>query len=321
MKTIIIDTDIDTDCDDAAAIGLAHQFARAGHCAIAGIICSVPVPECVGTVQAINQAWSCDIPVGLVTVPDRAGDPVWQDYDRHRTRIASGELGFFAYHDAVGRTDLSAPADANRYSASVPDAVSLYRRLLGRADSLSVTICAIGTHTALAQLLASGPDEHSSLSGAELVARTTRELVTMADGWYPAGRDVFNWRTDPVSAAAVLSEWPSPITVSPCGTAVLTGTRIMRDLPKSHPVRAAYETFLGSPQRQRPSWDLVAVAWAVLGLTGPFALSADRSIEFDATTGEHRWLTKPGAWPRRIVMPTMRDEPMAAWLEGLIVGA
>ena len=317
MKTIILDTDMDTDCDDAAALGIVHRLAERDECRLAGVVCSVPYAECVETVRAINRSFGADVPVGLVDVPRRDGDPFWQAYDRHRVRIATGELGFYAYHDAVR----AAVADSSgRWRMrQPPDAVDLYRSVLAAASDGSVAICAIGTLTALAQLLASPPDEHSSLSGEELIRDRVVELVTMAQGWFPHGRDGFNWRSDPASAATVLSRWPTPITVSPFGESVLTGPALMRELPEQHAVRIAYKTFLGSTDRSRPSWDLIAAAYVVRALEGPFALSADRSLEIDPATAEHRWLDAPGPAPRRILAPIMSDDRLADWLESLLL--
>ena len=41
METIILDTDFETDCDDAGALCVLHALARRGNAAIAGVIASV----------------------------------------------------------------------------------------------------------------------------------------------------------------------------------------------------------------------------------------------------------------------------------------
>jgi len=65
---------------------------------------------------------------------------------------------------------------------SAEGAIGLYRRILASAPDKSVTICAVGTLTALAALLRSRPDSQSALSGWKLIDEKVDRLVTMAKG-------------------------------------------------------------------------------------------------------------------------------------------
>ena len=69
-RRIILDTDMDGDCDDASALAILHALANRGECTILGIVVSAPPVEgAVGTVRAINQACGRpDLPVGAATV-------------------------------------------------------------------------------------------------------------------------------------------------------------------------------------------------------------------------------------------------------------
>lgn len=301
---LILDTDMDTDCDDAGALAVLHALVDAGECTLLGVICSVPVPACVAAVRAID-AWHgrAEIPVGLVTVPDYATDPGWQPYREHRGRCdANGVL----YNGRLGG------------SGSAEPAVGLYRRLLAGQSDGSVTICAVGTLTALAQLLASKADAHSPMTGVELVGCKVRELVCMAIAGYPAGADRFNWAMDRPSAAQVIRAWPGPLTVSELGQTIPTGARFAAAAPPDSPVRMAYEIFLGGPGRTRPSWDLVTALYAVRGLAGPFARSGPHRLEFSQATGEHAW-TPDTAGTRRILAHLIDDAAMATLLEDLLL--
>ena len=51
----------------------------------------------------------------------------------------------------------------------VPDAVEVYRKILAEADDKSIVISSIGFINNLANLLQSGPDQYSQLTGVELV--------------------------------------------------------------------------------------------------------------------------------------------------------
>ena len=67
-------------------------------------------------------------------------------------------------------------------SSQVPDAVDVYRSVLAAAPDRSVAISSIGLMTNLEMLLRSGPDQHSQLSGSELVAKKVKVLAAMAGG-------------------------------------------------------------------------------------------------------------------------------------------
>ena len=62
-------------------------------------------------------------------------------------------------------------------SADVPDALAVYRELMGRGEAKDVVILSIGFPTNLAALLDSPPDEISPLSGRELIRRRVWMVV------------------------------------------------------------------------------------------------------------------------------------------------
>ena len=94
----------------------------------------------------------------------------------------------------------------------VPDALSLYRKILAGQPDHSVTIITVGFLTNLANLLNSPGDDYSALNGYELVKRKVRRLVCMA-GRFPSGRE-FNLDQDVKSSQKVLTDWPTPILFS-----------------------------------------------------------------------------------------------------------
>ncbi|HEY3329819.1 MAG TPA: nucleoside hydrolase [Capsulimonadaceae bacterium] len=315
MRRLILDTDIDTDCDDAGTIAMLHNLAVAGECEIAGVVCSAPIRDCVGAVRSINERYGrFDIPVGWVGDAD-ASEELWAAYQAHRARMIPLNHGTALYNRTLAATR---PND----DPAPEDAVRLYRRILSGAHTESITICAIGTLTALDRLLASPPDDISPLSGLELVSAKVWELVSMGSVTYPAGTETFNWRMDMGSAANVIEQWPTTVTVSPAGSDVLTGADFVAQAPLDHPVRAAYVGFLGGAGRSRSSWDQIAALYAVRGLDGPFALSGPRSLVIDRDTGEHLWDANDGDAPvRRMVVPIVATDALAALIEKLMIGA
>ncbi len=66
----------------------------------------------------------------------------------------------------------------------IEESVAMYRRLLAASDDGSVTVISLGFATTLADLLSSGGDAISPLTGRELVARKVASLSIMA-GSFP----------------------------------------------------------------------------------------------------------------------------------------
>lgn len=307
---IILDTDIDTDCDDAGALAVLHALQSQKLATLLGVVCSIPHSCCAVTVQAINAAYGrVDIPVGLVRVPDWAASPRYEAYRRHRERSRAT-----LYNEIIaGQVD--APARSHVF----PEAVSLYRELLAAAPDGSVTICAIGTMSALAQLLDSKADSHSPLTGVELVRRKVLRLVAMALADYPSGSDKFNWSMDLVAAGKVLSEWPTELIVSSPGADILTGARLMASIPASHPVNLAYRTFLRDATANRPSWDQVAVLYGVLGDSDMLVTKRGMGLELDVQTGAHQWRSGFSGTPRGYVQLSIESNELATRIEDLMI--
>ncbi|MBN8217881.1 MAG: nucleoside hydrolase [Spirochaetes bacterium] len=294
---IILDTDLDTDCDDAGALAVLHHLADAGRARILGVVCDAPAPHAGAAAAALNAHFGRPkLPVAQCD-PSRAAPLV--DYLAHRSRCRPEQL----YGDFLGK----AFAEKNPF---VPeDPVALYRRLLAREEDGGVTICAIGLLGPLAALLESPPDAHSPLSGRELVSRKVRCLVSMAIAETPRGRDRFNWWMDRPSADRVLHRWPTPIFIQPHGEQIPTGADFQTTLPAEDPLRIAFERFLGGGGRSRPSWDQLTVLWAALGEASGLRVDFEGGLRYHAETGEHEWLEAPIAAPRMHL--GLRDSPRA----------
>ena len=101
----------------------------------------------------------------------------------------------------------------------------------GECPDQSVVIC-IRLLSAISLLLASGPDEHSPLTGVELVAQKVRYIVTMASMPFPGqGNERFNWKMDAL-AAEHGEQQPSALHISSTGVDVRTGSSLSDLLPQ-----------------------------------------------------------------------------------------
>lgn len=162
---IIYDTDIGSSTDDLFALGIIYYFAnQKEYELIGGIVCRMG-EEYVKLADLMNTYYGYgDIPMGV----ERNGvaDPnVYIPY----TGIADikNEDGTPMFRRSI-----------DDYS-SLPDGWKLYRKLLAEHPDHSVKIISIGFVSSLDQLLNSGPDEYSTMTGVELVKQKVHSLYVM----------------------------------------------------------------------------------------------------------------------------------------------
>lgn len=235
--SLLVDTDIGPDCDDAAALALLHSLADRGEVKILGITHCTSSPYGAGCIDAINAYYGRpELPIGTLKQPGFLHGPAYERYNRH-------------IHDRY----------PHRYpdSKDVPEAVALLRRLLAKQEDGQTVMAAIGPLINMAALLASEPDCHSPLSGADLIRRKVARLVVMG-GAFPSGLE-WNFEQHPSSAQVVCAKWPTPVLFSgyEIGCAIHTGQTLYDRTPSDHPVRQAYERFTGGTTRE--SWDLTVI--------------------------------------------------------------
>ena len=184
MKQIIFDTDIGMDCDDAAALGILLNAHKSGECKILAITASTGREGATATVNAICDYYGVKgIPVGRMKRMLRC-DGV-NNYAR-------------AVMEKYGTKDVDA------------DAVPLLRKTLARAEG-KVSVIAVGPLSNLEELLKSGADEFSELSGAELVKQKVEKLYVMV-GSFPqnfGGKRFREWNLlqDVPAARYVIENW------------------------------------------------------------------------------------------------------------------
>lgn len=260
--TILYDTDIGPDCDDAGTLAVLHALADLDECHILGMAATVSSPWAAPCLDAINTYYGHpDLPVG--------------------TLKADGFLATSRYSKQV-TTEF--PNDLKNGSAA-PNAVVLYRELLSGQPDGSVTVVAVGPMRNMRDLLESSGDEHSPLGGRDLVAAKVARLVVMG-GNFPRGGAEWNLKQDTQSAHIVADEWPGQIIFSggEVGNSIQTGASLSEATPPENPVRRAYELFVGAG-KSRSSWDQTAMLYAIRSDPGLFRLSAPGRVEVDPNTG------------------------------------
>jgi len=260
---VILDTDLASDADDAAALAVLHGLADQGEAEIRAVMISGGNPWSPPCARALNSHY------GRPHIP----------------------LGFAGERGPVDESSYAAAVGAGYEQPPPEDAVSLYRRVLAGAGDQGVVVISIGSLTNLGLLLASSPDAVSPEGGIALVRRTVRRLVSMG-GQYPAGRE-WNFQRDPAATEVVLRDWPGPVLFCgfELGLPVVTGAGL-KACHESHPLRRAYQ--LHNQLAGRPSWDQLTVLAAVRPDAPALGLEPVRAgRNMAAPDGGNRWLPGP----------------------------
>ena len=294
---IIFDTDIGTDVDDAGALAILHVMADRGEAQILATMSANSNRWCAPALDTINTYYGrADLPIGC----SRTG-PNPEEW----------------YHASV-----EAFAHDLKQSDAAPEAVAFYRKILAAQPDRSVTIVVVGWLTNMANLLDSPPDQHSPLSGRELVKANVKELVSMGGRWpnSPKEEGEYNFRMDGPAAHKVIRDWPGPIVFTGLGKDVMTGGRLVAEGPKDSPVRAYYANFFaGYKVSERSSWDLLAVLYAVRGTSDCFTVTSGGKC-VGREDGSNQWVPGPVS-NHAYLGHKMPPQELAALLEGLLLTA
>jgi hypothetical protein len=305
VPSLIIDTDMLTDCDDAGALAMAHALADAGEAKILGFVLNGQDTHGKhgAVVAAINRHYGRGaLPIGVckrVISPRKASSYARAIFDEFP-------------HDGL--------TDAER-----PDALTVYRRLLASAPDRSVTIASIGFLSNLDTLLRSPGDAIDPRDGVALVRAKVR-LLSLMGGKYPSGKEYnlsFNGAAEP--ARHVIDRWPdaeAPMVFGgyELGAAVITG-KVYVDAPPS-PMRRCYEIAYDSLRKGRPSWDQLTILHAVRGcasggVTYWTEVTGSNTLDPDGT---NQWQAMP-VRRQTYLVPALDHAAMGRLIDGLMTRA
>jgi len=303
---VILDTDMDSDVDDVAALGQLHAMADRGEVEILGVMVSGHNEWSAPCVDAIDTFYGRpDLPIGLVS----GTRGIRQESLYTRELAEAFPQDFLAKHEKI-------------------ESATLYRRLLATQPDHSVTIVSIGDLTNLAALLETKPDQYSPLDGRALVDAKVAQYVCMGSR-YPAETDPSdkkwgNFRTDPESTREVVERWPTMITFTGGGAfadSMAIGREIVKLDPKVWPVSLAYRSYFAkfNSGPVRHTADSIAVLVAVRGFEPWFKVVDHGSNHIDEI-GRNAWKDEPDAPNQRYTSELKQpgDAPkVAALLESL----
>ncbi|RYF61706.1 MAG: hypothetical protein EOO39_31405, partial [Cytophagaceae bacterium] len=298
--SVILDTDMALDVDDAGALGMLHALADNGEANILAIMHNTGTAKSVGIIDAINTYYGRpNIPIGA-----------------YKGSFQAGSVSPYAAVADRFPNDL-------RNNSNAPDAVALYRQILAKQPDQSVVIISVGFLSNLEGLLRSGPDANSSLNGTDLITRKVKLISAMA-GQFPSGGE-FNLQYGGIGPTSkyVIDTLNVPIVFSgfEIGLDINTGGGLA-NTPTSNPVRASYELYFGYV-RDRNSWDQTSVLYGVRGASFQgreyWKLRSDGYVRLQ-NDGYNDWITgsNPANKKHSYLLKSMSNDEIARVIDGLM---
>lgn len=256
VPLVILDTDIGSSTDDLFALEMLYRYADEGRCKLLGVVVDRHGEEYGALADVMNTYFGYgNVPIGV----ERGGiknPKVFIDYrNLYKHKTDNGELMF-------KRT-------VSDYS-TLPNGWQLYRQLLVSQPDHSVSICSTGFVSCLVQLLHSGPDDLSLLTGVELVRQKVKCLYLMAGVFTSSQEPDYNFLQDPTYAKLLFNSWPREVSVvfSPMEVGnkiVYRNELVISDIDWTdiHPIKQVYMNYdCDSGQRM---WDPMTVIQAIEG--------------------------------------------------------
>jgi inosine-uridine nucleoside N-ribohydrolase len=279
--SIIFDTDMGNDVDDAIALAVLHSLETRGEAKILAVTITKDNRLAAPFVALFNRVYGRpNIPIGVVR------DGATKDEGKYLRTVL----------DSFG----------GAAESSYPDAVELLRSTLAAQPDGSVVIVQVGFSTNLARLLA---------TDRELIAKKVRLLCTMAGNFVETTPE-FNVVRDIPAAQQVFGEWPGDVVSSgfEVGRAIrYPAKRIASDFgwTAKSPLVEAYKAYKPMPYDE-PLWDPSAALYAVRPDAGYYSLSPAGKIQVDAK-GATRFVVGQGRQHYLIV----NEEQKARVLEAI----
>jgi hypothetical protein len=264
---VIIDSDMAHNADDTGDQAMMWALAGQGQVNVLAVI-----------ISATND-YSAPVAHAIATYYGHSNVPIGANH----SNIPNDYSSYFSYYTQQVAARFGNSSDTR---ANYPDAVTVYRQALAGAPNHSVYILSGGYYYPLMQLLQSGPDSISSLTGLQLVAQKVARLIIVAGSLPDSGTtDRGNMLVDPDSGSYVVANWPGELDWMPDDQAWNTitgpGTTGASADPTKNPVAYAYELYCnggGSVPDQTycanntPGWAQLGMLFTVYGLGNNFVV-------------------------------------------------
>jgi len=268
---VIFETDMGNDVDDALALDMLYKYSDMGLVNLLGVSSNKESLYSLEFLDIMNTWYGHPgLPLGKITKGvDCENDAV--NYAKSTCLYQEdGKSPFKRTHKDYGK---------------IPEAPLFYRELLAKQPDSSVVLVSTGFSTNIARLLDTPPDQFSSLTGKELVAKKVKLLSMMAGNMVDRSFKEYNIMKDIPAAQKIFREWPTPVVVSPfeVGISIMFPATVIENnlgYATPNPLKIAYESYLKMPY-DRPTWDLTSVLYAVEGAKNYFNVSGWGRIAVD----------------------------------------
>ena len=255
IRKFIFDTDIGPDCDDCGALAIMDTYHKAGKIELLGVTHCTSDKLGVNIIAAIHDHFGVSTPIGQT---DRQG------FLATATKYTKPVSELYLQNH---------PAPA--YETALP----LLRRLL--AENRNVTMVFVGPLNNMKDLLRSGGDDISPLTGEELIRQSVDQVIVMGGDFQYFDHKEYNIECDIEAAQLMTEKCAAPIVYCghEAGRDVMTGATL-ENCPDDHPVKLSYYYYLDG-KYIRNSWDLVTVYYAVEPELDKWILSEECAIRFN----------------------------------------
>lgn len=274
---IIFDTDFGGDADDLGALSMLHGFHQSGEAELLAVMIWNREEYSVAGVDATNRFYGHpDIPIAV-----REGEQ--HSLDWNFSRAIAQELTY------------------ERTNQDVPGAIDLYREILSSHEDNSVIIVTVGPLANIQNLLQSGPDHHSDLTGKELFHQKVEKMVVMG-GEYPEGQQEWNfWGGMEGVTQYVFDHVEVPVVFLgyEIGIRIQTG-EIFNKLPEDHPLYLGFYHFskyapwmkerFNGRILNNATYDQTAVLYAVRGEDPDYWKKVEGGYNEIDENGDNRWI-------------------------------
>jgi len=279
-RSVVFDTDMGPDCDDAGALALLAQMAKKYDVKILGAANCTSNPYGNGAIRAIADF--CGIE--NLRIGQHEGYEILADGNK--------------YNKAVAKKYTDSPKAAE-------NALEFYKKILSKAENNSVTVISVGPLTNLAEILEKEPALFNS---------KVNSIVAMA-GKFPSGKE-FNIESDIGAAKTVFEKFKNVIVCSgfEIGKGIMTG--FTAEAEEDNPVYDSYKLYIdkNSLPYLRDSWDLTAVQYAFEGCEEFYSLS--KPVKITVNDDGSTSAVKDKYSRRYYLIQKAKNEEIAEYLNG-----
>lgn len=285
-RTVILDTDIGPDCDDAGALAVFIEESKRLGFKIGGVVNCTSNRFGNGAIRAISEF--CGAEVEVAQFKGKEFFETKNTYNKHITEKYLEE-----------RED----------ACSAENALKFYKKQLEAAEDDGLVIITIGMLNNISALVSEYP---------KLCAQKINAVIAMA-GKFPMGKE-FNVTSDIASAQNVFQNFPNIIVCSgfEVGEKVLTGYAEPPANAERNPIYDSYKMHLHckTDSQLRSSWDLTAVQFACRGEGNLYKLSRPGRITVDSEGSTFFKREKGGN--RYYMIKKAKDADIAASLNSIL---